>query len=162
MPGVKRRAECPADAVAIRGMTGGCSRSHNFCGSFMPTATLKWFNDAKGFALIMPEDGREDLFAHVSAIQLDPCKTLKQGQKVNFEATQGTKGKQAPGHPVCSLNRRFRGAGLVRGSKTAGIRSAAGSGRNSFKEKLESGRRRQACGRSLLSCALTGARWRAG
>ncbi len=61
----------------------------------MPTGTVKWFNDAKGYGFIAPDDGSEDLFAHFSAIQIDGFKTLKEGQKVKFEASQGPKGKQA-------------------------------------------------------------------
>ena len=64
---------------------------------FMPTGTVKWFNDAKGYGFITPDDGSEDLFAHFSAIQMDGFKTLKEGQKVKFEVTQGPKGKQASG-----------------------------------------------------------------
>ena len=61
----------------------------------MPTGTVKWFNDAKGYGFITPDDGGEDLFAHFSAIQMDGFKSLKEGQKVKFEVTQGPKGKQA-------------------------------------------------------------------
>ena len=63
--------------------------------AFMATGTVKWFNDAKGFGFITPDDGGEDLFAHFSAIQMNGFKTLKEGQKVAFEVTQGPKGKQA-------------------------------------------------------------------
>ena len=61
----------------------------------MPTGTVKWFNDAKGFGFITPDGGGEDLFAHFSAINMPGFKTLKVGQKVQFEVTQGPKGKQA-------------------------------------------------------------------
>ena len=61
----------------------------------MATGTVKWFNDAKGYGFITPDDGSEDLFAHFSAIQMNGFKTLKEGQKVAFEVTQGPKGKQA-------------------------------------------------------------------
>lgn len=57
--------------------------------------TVKWFNDAKGFGFITPNDGGDDLFAHFSAIKMNGFKTLKEGQKVSFEVTQGAKGKQA-------------------------------------------------------------------
>jgi CspA family cold shock protein len=59
------------------------------------TGTVKWFNDAKGFGFITPDDGGEDLFAHFSSIQMNGFKTLKEGQKVAFEIIQGPKGKQA-------------------------------------------------------------------
>lgn len=61
----------------------------------MAIGTVKWFNDAKGFGFITPEDGSEDLFAHFSAISMEGFKTLKEGQKVSFDVTQGPKGKQA-------------------------------------------------------------------
>ena len=61
----------------------------------MAAGTVKWFNDSKGFGFITPEDGSEDLFAHFSAINMSGFKSLKEGQKVSFEVTQGAKGKQA-------------------------------------------------------------------
>ncbi|SNS62209.1 cold-shock DNA-binding protein family [Noviherbaspirillum humi] len=61
----------------------------------MATGIVKWFNDAKGFGFITPDEGGEDLFAHFSAIQSSGFKTLKEGQRVSFEVTTGPKGKQA-------------------------------------------------------------------
>jgi len=61
----------------------------------MATGTVKWFNDSKGFGFVTPDAGGEDLFAHFSAITMDGFKTLKEGQKVQFEITQGPKGAQA-------------------------------------------------------------------
>ena len=61
----------------------------------MPTGTVKWFNDAKGYGFITPDDGGEDLFAHFSAIQGQGFKTLKEGQRVSFDVTAGPKGQQA-------------------------------------------------------------------
>jgi len=64
-------------------------------GPRMATGTVKWFNDAKGYGFITPDDGSEDLFAHFSAINMAGFKTLKEGQKVSFDVVQGPKGKQA-------------------------------------------------------------------
>ena len=61
----------------------------------MATGTVKWFNDAKGFGFIKPDDGGEDLFAHFTAIKGQGFRTLKEGQKVSFDVTSGPKGKQA-------------------------------------------------------------------
>lgn len=59
------------------------------------SGTVKWFNDAKGFGFVTPEEGGEDLFVHFSAIQGDGFKTLKEGQVVEFDVTKGPKGLQA-------------------------------------------------------------------
>ena len=54
----------------------------------MATGTVKWFNDAKGYGFITPDDGSEDLFAHFSAINMQGFKTLKEGQKVDRKSTR--------------------------------------------------------------------------
>jgi CspA family cold shock protein len=53
----------------------------------MATGTVKWFNDAKGFGFITPDEGGEDLFAHFSAISSSGFKSLKENQRVSFEVT---------------------------------------------------------------------------
>lgn len=58
----------------------------------MTTGTVKWFSNTKGYGFISPEDGGEDVFAHFSAITMDGYKTLKGGQKVEFEIQTGDKG----------------------------------------------------------------------
>jgi cold shock protein len=61
----------------------------------MPQGTVKWFNDEKGYGFISPDDGGEDLFVHHSGIAGGGYKSLGEGEKVTYEATQGKKGMQA-------------------------------------------------------------------
>jgi CspA family cold shock protein len=63
----------------------------------MRYGTVKWFNDAKGFGFIAPEDGGDDIFVHFSAINSSGFRSLKEGQRVSFEVVQGPKGSQAAG-----------------------------------------------------------------
>ena len=60
----------------------------------MRTGTVKWFNDAKGYGSISQEGG-EDVFVHHTAINMDGFRTLKEGERVEFDVTQGPKGLQA-------------------------------------------------------------------
>lgn len=91
----------------------------------MATGTVKWFNDAKGFGFIEPDQGGGDVFAHFSAIQMEGFRTLKQGSKVRYELVTGPKGflaqniqsltaEQASEEPADALEEmHFRdGAGL--------------------------------------------------
>jgi cold shock protein len=59
------------------------------------TGTVKWFNDAKGFGFITPENGEKDCFVHHSAIQAQGFKSLTEGQRVEFDVVQGAKGPAA-------------------------------------------------------------------
>lgn len=61
----------------------------------MSTGIVKWFNNTKGYGFVTPDDGDADIFVHFSAIQMEGFKTLKEGQKVEFEVTEGPKGLHA-------------------------------------------------------------------
>ena len=63
----------------------------------MAVGIVKWFSNAKGYGFISPDEGGEDVFAHFSAITMEGYKTLKRGQRVEFEVNNGPKGLQASG-----------------------------------------------------------------
>jgi CspA family cold shock protein len=83
----------------IVGLPRGVPAANDFSSLFkerkMAAGTVKWFNDAKGFGFITPEDGGKDLFAHFSEIQSGGFKSLAEGQRVEFVVKQGQKGPQA-------------------------------------------------------------------
>jgi CspA family cold shock protein len=61
----------------------------------MPTGTVKWFNSAKGFGFIQPDDGSNDAFVHMSAVERAGLSDLREGQKIEYEMVPGRDGKQA-------------------------------------------------------------------
>ena len=61
----------------------------------MATGTVKWFSQEKGYGFITPDDGSPDVFVHFSAINGTGFRNLDEGQKVEYEVTQGQKGPQA-------------------------------------------------------------------
>ncbi len=97
----------------------------------MAIGTVKWFNDAKGFGFIEPDQGGGDVFAHFSAIQMDGFRTLKQGSKVQYELIAGPKGMLAQNiqavdgeaatqsHPDALSDMHFRDLGTSTGHSLA-------------------------------------------
>jgi len=61
----------------------------------MATGTVKWFSNAKGYGFISPDEGGDDIFAHFSSIEMEGYKSLKEGQRVEFDVATGPKGLQA-------------------------------------------------------------------
>ncbi|MGH8902226.1 MAG: cold-shock protein [Egibacteraceae bacterium] len=61
----------------------------------MASGTVKWFSDEKGYGFISRDDGADDVFVHFTAISMNGFRTLQEGQKVEFDITQGAKGEQA-------------------------------------------------------------------
>ena len=59
------------------------------------TGVVKWFNDAKGYGFVTPDGGGKDVFVHHTAVQMEGFRSLAEGQKVEFEVTDGPKGPQA-------------------------------------------------------------------
>ncbi len=72
----------------------------------MPTGTVKWFNNVKGYGFIVPDEGGEDIFAHYSAIEMEGYKTLKAGQTVSFTTEPGPKGSHAHGISIVGVGKQ--------------------------------------------------------
>jgi CspA family cold shock protein len=71
------------------------SNQHGVVSMARTTGTVKWFNDAKGFGFITPEDGSKDCFVHHTAIKADGFRSLSEGERVEFDIVQGAKGPAA-------------------------------------------------------------------
>jgi len=69
----------------------------------MANGVVKWFNNAKGYGFVTPDDGENDIFVHFSAVEMDGYKTLKEGQRVHFEVHEGPKGLHAQ-NLTCELD----------------------------------------------------------
>ncbi len=68
----------------------------------MPTGTVKWFNSAKGYGFIEPNDGSADAFVHISAVEQAGLSDLREGQKVEYEVVPGRNGKSSAENLVVS------------------------------------------------------------
>lgn len=64
----------------------------------MPEGTVKWFNSAKGYGFIEPQDGSKDVFVHISAVEQAGLNTLKEGQKLSYELVSDNRGRSAAGN----------------------------------------------------------------
>jgi CspA family cold shock protein len=62
-------------------------------GTLMSSGTVKWFNLAKGYGFIQPDDGSKDVFVHISAVERSGLGTLQEGQKITFAIERGQQGK---------------------------------------------------------------------
>ena len=66
-----------------------------YCSMARVTGTVKWFNDAKGYGFITPENGSKDCFVHHTAIKADGFRSLAEGERVEFDIVDGAKGPAA-------------------------------------------------------------------
>lgn len=71
-------------------------------GKQMPTGTVKWFNSAKGYGFIQPDDGSKDAFVHISAVERAGLSNLREGQKVQYDVVPGRDGKSSAENLVVS------------------------------------------------------------
>ncbi len=87
----------PADRywVTINPLEGTQTGNPKLEESTMATGTVKWFNPAKGFGFIEPEDGSRDAFVHISAVERAGLSLLSEGQKVSYELQPGQNGKSS-------------------------------------------------------------------
>ena len=92
----------------------------------MAMGKVKWFNNAKGYGFILPDEGGEDLFAHYSSIEMDGYKTLKAGQEVGFDIVEGPKGLHA-------VNIRYAASEATASEATAAQDTAVALGVNFIK-----------------------------
>jgi CspA family cold shock protein len=75
----------PSKKLGIFRLLSGIKRAHLIEDYLMQTGTVKWFNGQKGFGFIQPDDGGNDVFVHISAVERAGLRTLNEGQKVSFD-----------------------------------------------------------------------------
>jgi CspA family cold shock protein len=84
-----------AGAGEALGASSARQHAHIVEEDHMPTGTVKWFSDDKGFGFITPDDGDKDLFVHHTGINGEGYRSLQEGAKVSYDAEQGDKGPKA-------------------------------------------------------------------
>jgi len=90
-----KTASVASSAIDPRGLDNNNESHRKGGGITMATGKVKWFNNAKGYGFIRPDEGGEDLFVHYSYIRMDGFKSLKAGQPVEFEIQEAPKGYHA-------------------------------------------------------------------
>src|SRR5216110_2765203 len=81
---------CPVDNLMLRSLSCEAIPHPEY---YMITGTVKFFNNAKGFGFIQPDDGSKDVFVHISAVERAGLATLSENQKVSFDLERGANGK---------------------------------------------------------------------
>jgi CspA family cold shock protein len=90
------KKQCRLSQVeASRNVLRAAARTFRGGDRHMPTGTVKWFSDDKGFGFITPDDGDKDLFVHHTGINGEGYRSLQEGSKVSYDAEQGDKGPKA-------------------------------------------------------------------
>ena len=79
----------------LRSALGKAENKHYVEELSMATGTVKWFNPVKGYGFITPDEGGQDAFVHISAVERAGLSTLQEGQKVNFDLEAGRNGKSS-------------------------------------------------------------------
>jgi CspA family cold shock protein len=91
-----RQKQCTRSQVeALSGILRGAGCTNPWRKHHMPTGTVKWFSDDKGFGFITPDDGEKDLFVHHTGINGEGYRSLQEGAKVSYDPEQGDKGPKA-------------------------------------------------------------------
>jgi cold shock protein len=84
-------------ALAVEAFGSSAFAAHKYLEEQMPTGTVKWFSDDKGYGFITPDDGSGDVFVHFSSIEGEGFRTLAENAKVEYETEAGPKGPAATG-----------------------------------------------------------------
>jgi CspA family cold shock protein len=89
------KKQCRLSQVEALEASSAQQQAHTVEETHMPTGTVKWFSDDKGFGFITPDDGEKDLFVHHTGINGEGYRSLQEGAKVSYDAEEGDKGPKA-------------------------------------------------------------------